>query len=122
MKTSNVLLEKTKHFALRIIRMYSFLVKEKNEYVMSRQILRSGTSIGANAREASTAQSKRDFYSKLHISFKEAAETEYWLELLHESGYIDEEPFNSIHEECRELLKILTSILKTKPPLTTINY
>ncbi|MCR4737920.1 MAG: four helix bundle protein [Bacteroidales bacterium] len=114
MKTRGVLLEKTKHFALRIIKLYSFLKNEKNEYVMSKQILRSGTSIGANAKEASTAQSKRDFYAKLHISFKEAAETEYWLELLHESGFIDNNAFNSIYSECQELLKILTSILKTK--------
>lgn len=77
-------------------------------------MLRCGTSIGANVKEAVVAQSKADFYSKLHIVLKEANETEYWLELLYESGYIDEKSFTSIYSDNKELLKILTSIIKTK--------
>jgi four helix bundle protein len=81
---------------------------------MSKQILRSGTSIGANIREAVRGQSKADFYAKLHISLKEADETAYWLELLNESGYIKDEHFQNIYEDCNEIIKILVSILKNK--------
>ncbi len=112
--SNNVLLCKSKTFALKIIRLYRYLSEEKKEFVLSKQILRSGTSIGANAKEAVVAQSRPDFYSKLHISLKEANETEYWLELLYESGYIDKNMFNSMYSDNKELLKILTSILKTK--------
>ena len=84
----NLIVSKSKTFALRIIKLYKYLCNEKKEYVMSKQILRSGTSIGANIREAVRGQSKADFYAKLHISLKEADETAYWLELLNESGYI----------------------------------
>lgn len=80
---------------------------------MSKQILRSGTSIGANVKESTCAQTKADFYSKMHIAFKEAAETEYWLELLHDSGYIADEAFDSVYKDCCELLKLLSSITKT---------
>lgn len=109
----NILAEKSKKFALRVINLYRFLLEEKKEFVLSKQIVRSGTSIGANIKEAVVAQSKADFYAKLHISLKEANETEYWLELLYESGYIDEKSFKSIYSDNKELLKILTSILKT---------
>lgn len=112
--SNNVLLCKSKTFALKIIRRYRYLSEEKKEFVLSKQILKSGTSIGANAKEAVVAQSRPDFYSKLHISLKEANETEYWLELLYESGYIGENMFNSMYSDNKELLKILTSILKTK--------
>ena len=112
--SNNVLLCKSKTFALKIIRLYRYLSEEKKEFVLSKQILKSGTSIGANAKEAVVAQSRPDFYSKLHISLKEANETEYWLELLYESGYIGENMFNSMYSDNKELLKILTSILKTK--------
>lgn len=114
MKSDSVILSKTKGFALRIVRLYSYLKDRKREYVISKQVLRSGTSIGANAKEASVAQSRPDFYSKLHISLKEAAETEYWLELLYESGYLKKKYYDSIHNDCQEILKILTSIIKTK--------
>jgi len=115
MKSSdnNLVLVKSKAFALRIIKLYNFLCDSKKEFVLSKQVLRSGTSIGANAKEASLAQSKADFAAKLSISLKEAGETEYWLELLHESGYIDDNAFNSIYADCQELLRIITSILKT---------
>jgi len=81
--------------------------------VISKQILRSGTSIGANVREARRAQSTPDFISKLYVALKEADETSYWLELLHETGFITDEMFNSIYADCEELLKLLTSIIKT---------
>ncbi len=114
MKDYNIILIKSKQFALRIIRLYKYLCEQKKEFILSKQIVRSGTSIGANAKEASVAQSKADFYAKLSISLKEAAETEYWLEVLHESNYIDDKQFYSINKDCSEVLKILTSILKTR--------
>ncbi len=110
----NVIADKSKSFALRIIKLYRYLCNEKKEYILSKQILRSGTSIGANVKEAIRGQSKADFYAKLNISLKEASETEYWLELLHESGYMSDIEFNSIYPECQELIKILVSITKTQ--------
>ncbi len=109
----NVILLKSKAFALRIIKLYKYLTDERKEFVLSKQILRSGTSIGANAKEASVAQSKKDFEAKLSIALKEAGETEYWLELLHESDYMDMNAFNSIYSDNKELIRILTSILKS---------
>lgn len=110
----NIILNKSKAFALRIIKLYKYLCETKREYVLSKQLLRSGTSIGANVKEAVHAQSKPDFYAKMYISYKEANESEYWLELLHESDYITDDEFNSICEDCRELIKILASITKTQ--------
>ncbi len=110
----NIILNKSKAFAIRIIKLYQYLCNEKKEYILSKQVMRSGTSIGANAKEASQGQSKADFYAKLHIALKEASETEYWLELLHESGYLEDAAFESIYTDCQELIKILVSILKTK--------
>ncbi len=114
MKTENVVVEKSKAFALRIIRMYQFLQGERKEYVLSKQALRSGTSIGANVKEAVRGQSKADFYAKINIALKEASETEYWLELLHESEYLPSDAFDSIYADCQELLKLLMSISKTQ--------
>lgn len=110
----NTILDKSKQFSLRIIKLYKYLREDKKETILSRQILRSGTSIGANVKESTCAQSKPDFYNKLFIAFKEAAETEYWLELLHESDYIDDKSFDSIYADCQELLKLLSSITKTQ--------
>ena len=107
-----ILEEKTYAFALRIIKAYNFLTS-KNEYVLSKQLLRAGTSIGANCREATYAQSKMDFINKLSIALKEAHETIYWLELLHDSDFIDDKSFNSIHDDGLEILKLLISIIKT---------
>ena len=90
MKADNQVLNDSKAFALRIIRLYNYLKEEKQVYVLSKQVLRSGTSIGANIRESVNAQSRMDFINKLNIALKEANETEYWLELLHESDYLDE--------------------------------
>ena len=89
-------------------------MKISKEYILSKQILWSGTSIGANAKEGVNAQTKSDFYAKMYISYKEANETEYWLELLHESGYIDTKAFESIYSDCKELIKILAAITKTQ--------
>ena len=104
---------KSKAFAIRIIRMYQYLCEEKKEYILSKQVLRSGTSIGANIREAKRAQSTPDFYAKLYISLKEAEETEYWLELLVETDYITKEMFDSINTDCEEIIKLLVSSTKT---------
>lgn len=114
MKTDNIIVDKSKAFALRIIRLYQYLKNEKSEYVLSKQLLRSGTSIGANVKEAIRGQSRADFYAKLNISLKEASETEYCLELLHESEYIEEKAFNSIYADCQELIKLLVAITKTQ--------
>ena len=110
----NVIVVKSKAFALRIIKLYKYLVDEEKEYVLSKQILRAGTSIGANVKEGIRGQSKPDFYAKLNISLKEASETEYWLELLHESDYLPENDFQSIYNDCKEIIKILTAITKTQ--------
>ena len=111
----SILMDKSKGFALRIIKLYKYLCEQKNEYVLSKQILRSGTSIGANIHEAFYAQSKADFISKLSISQKEGGETLYWLELLHESAFIYDDAFKSIYSDCEELMKLLTvSIKKSK--------
>ena len=109
----NIVSEKSYAFALRIIKAYKYLSVEEREFVLSKQLLRSGTSIGALVREAEYAQSTADFIHKLSIAIKEANETEYWLMLLKDSGYIKENVFQSIVTNCRELLKILTSIIKT---------
>lgn len=98
---------------MRIIKLYKYLCNEKNEYVLSKQLLKSGTSIGANVKEAIQAQSQKDFLAKLQISLKEASETEYWLELIFRSEYLTKEQYDSINTNCLELIKILTSIIKT---------
>ena len=109
----NVIVIKSKQFAIRIIRLYQYLCREKKEYVLSNQLLRSGTSIGANVKEAIRGQSKADFIAKMNIALKEASESEYWLELLHMTGYLNDNQFSSIYANCQELLRILTSIIKT---------
>jgi four helix bundle protein len=108
----NPIKDKSMAFAIRIVNLYKYLV-EKNEFVMSKQILRSGTSIGANISEAVRAESDNDFIHKLSISRKEAQETLYWLELLHQTDYIPTDAYSSIYSDCEELAKILTSIILT---------
>ena len=110
----NIILEKTKAFAIRIIKLYNMLRYDKKEYVLSKQLLRSGTSIGANTREAMRGQSKADFYSKLNIALKEADETSYWIELLHETDFITNKQFDSIHKDCEEIISLLVSITKSQ--------
>ena len=109
----NVVKNKSFDFALRIIKLNQYLVSDKKEFVISKQILRSGTSIGANVREGEHAESKADFIHKLSISLKEANETEYWLELLNKSGYIEDKMYNSLISDCSELLKLLITIIKS---------
>ena len=106
-------------FALRIVKAYKYLTKQKDEYVLSKQMLRSGTSIGAMMREAKFAQSRADFVNKASIALKEANETLYWIELLHDSEYIDDLSFNSLHQEADEITAILASIVKTTKDNTT---
>ena len=110
----NIIVVKSKDFAIRIVRLYRYLNENKKEYVLSKQLLKSGTSIGANVKEAIRGQSKPDFYAKMNIALKEASETEYWLEILKETEYIDDVSFKSIYADCQEILKILMSITKTQ--------
>ncbi|MFI3325226.1 MAG: four helix bundle protein [Clostridia bacterium] len=110
---SSIISEKSKTFAIRIINLNKYLRTEHKEFVLSNQILKSGTSIGANVREARRGQSSADFISKLSISLKEADETQYWLELLYETNYISDKEFISLNKDCEELIKILVSIIKT---------
>lgn len=113
MEDKSILRNKSFQFALRIIKLSKYLQEDHKEYILSKQILSSGTSIGALVREAQYAQSKADFLHKLTIALKEANETEYWLLLLFESKYIDEKMFNSIDPDIKELLKLLISSTKT---------
>ena len=113
MKSDNIIVDKSKAFAIRIIKLSEYL-RNKREFVLSEQIKRSGTSIGANVKEAICGQSRADFYSKINIALKEASETEYWLELLYETGYISRTAFLSIYSDCKELIRILTAISKTQ--------
>lgn len=112
MKEGNILLIKSKHFAIRCVRLYKFLCSEKNEYILSKQLLRSGTSIGANVKESQFAPSRADFANKLSIAQKEAGESEYWIEVLEETGYLSKNQSESMLKDCRELLKLLQSITK----------
>ena len=113
MKEPNIVMEKSKAFAIRIIKLYKFLCDNKNEFVISKQLLRSATSIGANIKEAQYGQSRKDFKSKIYIAYKEANETEYWLELLHESNILEENLFDSLYNDNYEIISLLTSITKT---------
>ena len=113
MSRDSITLEKSKAFAIRIVNLYKFLSNHKKEYVLSKQVLRSGTSIGANLSEAIYGISKKDFLSKVFVSLKECAETLYWLELLYKTDYISEQEYKSMNEDCVELVKLFTSIAKT---------
>ncbi|MDR0295547.1 MAG: four helix bundle protein [Prevotellaceae bacterium] len=109
----SIVRDKSYAFALRIIKAYKYLSQEQQEFVLSKQVLRSGTSIGALVKEAEHAQSSADFINKMNIALKEANETEYWLMLLKDSKYIDKKSYNSIQQDCSELIKLLASIVKT---------
>jgi four helix bundle protein len=109
----SIVRDKSYAFALRIVKAWQFLSREQREFVLSKQVLRSGTSIGAMVKEAEHAQSRPDFINKMNVALKEANETEYWLTLLKDSGYIDEKSFASIHGDCQELIRMLASIVKT---------
>ena len=110
---ANVLKDKSFAFAVRVVKLYRYLKQEQKESVLSRQVLRSGTSIGASVRESINAASKRDFIHKLTISLKEADETSYWLELLFHTQLIEEKIFKSLINDCNEKIKLLTASIKT---------
>jgi len=109
----NIVKQKSFDFALRVIKLSQYLREEKKEYILSKQILRCGTSIGANVRESEYAESKADFVHKLYIALKETNESLYWLELLHKSNYLDDKQFHSIYSDLLEIKRILVSITKT---------
>ena len=109
---ASIIQDKSRDFAIRIINCYKYLVEQKHELIMSKQLLRCGTSIGANSRESKNAQSRMDFLNKLNIALKEADETEYWLDLLHETKYLDNNEYDSLLSDCKELIAILVTIIK----------
>ena len=113
MITDNITQDKSYHFAIRVVKAYKYLINEQKEFVLSKQLLRSGTAIGALVREGVHAQSRPDFLNKMNVALKEAYETEYWISLLYDTGYISEEMYQSIHEDCIELVKLLSSTVKT---------
>jgi four helix bundle protein len=113
MKTDNVIVDKSYSFALRIVKLYKYFIEEKREFVLSKQIVRSGTSIGANVEEAVGGYSEKEFLSKITIGYKEARETHYWLRLMRDSEFLDEKLANSLIHDAEELLKILGSISLT---------
>ena len=113
MGKDSLIQSKTKTFAIRIIKLYKYLTETQNEHVMSKQMLRAGTSIGANTRESINAQSKLDFINKLNIALKETDETQYWLELLYETNFLNEKQFQSIYDDSKEIAALLVTIIKT---------
>ncbi|MFI3243024.1 MAG: four helix bundle protein [Akkermansia sp.] len=110
---ANVIKEKSFSFAIRIVKLYRYLSEEKKEFVLSKQLLRSGTSIGANVVEAIEGVSRKDFQAKMYIALKECAETLYWLELLEQTAYLTHSEYKSIANDCAELKRILSSITKS---------
>jgi four helix bundle protein len=112
-KTENIIQVKSYAFAVRIVRLYQHLAKTKKEFVLSKQILRCGTSIGANVEEAIGGQSRADFIAKMSIAYKEARETSYWLRLLTDTDYINQSQYESLHADVEELCRIIASIIKT---------
>ena len=120
----SIIEEKSKGFAVRVVKLYRYLTMTANEreYVLSKQLLRSGTSIGANVKEALRGQSRADFHSKMNIALKEACETEYWIEILKETNYISEEQFLSLQDDYKEIIKILMSITKSTAPMAEDKY
>ena len=113
MKKDNVIADKSFDLAVRIVKLYQHLNSEKKEFVLSKQLLRSGTSIGANVSEALRGRSDADFYAKLSIALKEANETEYWLRLLYKTDHLTEKEYNSIYNDINEIISILVAITKT---------
>ena len=113
METEKTARYKSKKLAVRIVRLYQYLCNEKKEFVLSKQLLRSGTSIGANLAEAECAISRKDFLSKVYIALKECSETLYWLELLEETDYLTKQEFQSLNADCEELKKMLSATTKT---------
>ena len=113
MKSDNIIKDKSYNFSLKIIKIYQELTKDRKEFIISKQLIRSGTSIGANIEEAIGAQSRKDFISKISISYKETRETLYWLHILTDSDFLNKQQSDTLIYDCEELLKIIGSILKT---------
>ena len=113
MVTNNITQRKSYSFAIRIVNAYKYLINKQKEFVLSKQLLRSGTAVGALVREGIHAQSRPDFFNKMKIALKEAYETEYWISLLYDTGYISKRMYQSIHEDSVELVKLLSSTVKT---------
>ena len=113
MQNKNAIEAKSFDFAVRIVKLYQYITNEKKEFVLSKQLLRSGTSVGANVAEAERAQSQADFYAKMSIALKEANETDYWLRLLYQTDYLNENEYNSVSKNINEIIALLVSITKT---------
>jgi len=113
MRDDNIVAVKSYKFAIRVVKLFKYLKSEHNEYVLSKQILRSGTAIGALVRESEFAQSKADFTHKMYIALKEANETDYWIDLLHDTDYLNENMYQDIKKDIKELIKLLVAITKT---------
>lgn len=111
--SESMIYDKSKIFSVRIVKLYQYLVESKKEYIMSKQLLRCGTSIGANIAEALCSISKKEFLSKMYIAYKECAETQYWLDLLNSTDYLSDKEYSSISEDCKEIKRILASITKS---------
>ena len=112
----NTVLQKSINFAVRVVKLYKYLKEQKSEFILSKQLVRSGTSVGANVSEAQRAQSKADFNAKMYIALKEAEESSYWILLLKEADFLTEKEFGSIDKDCEELIKMLAAITKTSAP------
>jgi len=108
----------SKDFAIRVVKLYNYLIENKKEFVLSKQLLRAGTSIGANVVEGRNAQSRADFSNKMNVALKEASESEYWIDLLHDTDYLSDNEFESIYSDCKRIVAVLTKIVKaTKSPV-----
>jgi len=121
MKKDNPLKDKSYAFAVRIVKMYKYLCDKKHEYVLSKQVLRSGTSIGANIVEANGAISKDDFSAKMSIAYKEVLETKYWLDLLKDSGYLESKGYDELYQEADEISRMLFAVLKSTGRVRSIS-
>ena len=118
----NVIKQKSKIFAVRVVKLYRHLLEKKNEYIMSKQLMRSGTAIGALISESEYAETKKDFIHKMAVAQKEANETIYWLDLLKDTDYLTQEEFESINNDATEMLKLITSIIKTSKQSLIIKH
>ena len=122
MMSENTVKDKSFGFAIRVVKLYKYLCDDKKEFILSKQLLRSGTSVGAMIREAEFAETKKDFIHKMAIAQKEINETIYWLELLHATDYIRNDYFESINKDAVELIKLITAIIKSAKSSLTINH
>lgn len=112
----NAVQQKSINFAIRVVKLYKYLKEQKSEYILSKQLVRSGTSVGANVSEAQRAQSKADFSAKMYVALKEAEESSYWILLLKEAGFLTDKEFDSMDKDCEELIKMLAAITKASAP------